>query len=54
MNALGSFHIRDYARAHMIGQIMVFCRRNHVAFRAYLEGSLDVRLRQITEKIMPS
>ena len=48
----GSFNIHDYAREHLIGQILLCARRNHVAFRQYLLGSPMARLRQITNKIM--
>ena len=47
------FNVRTYAREHMIGQIMVCVKRNHVAFREYLNRSLDARLRQITAKLLP-
>jgi len=48
----GSFNVRTYAREHQIGQIMLCVKRNRPAFRRYLEGSLDVRLRQIMDSIM--
>lgn len=47
-------YIGHYSRQHLIAQIMVCVTRNHAAFRQYLERSLDVRLRQITEKILPA
>ena len=45
-------HAADYARAHLVGQIMLCCRRNHAAFRRYLERSPFGRLAQINAKIM--